>query len=189
MSKSNHEGPSSTGSDKERLKEMDEAAPTDARWDEILHRALEHPTSAPMATVESIRAGAEHMRQGRLNAMKTLLARVERKELVSRDEFRTLLAVSDEWIEKALADNRLFACDGPDDVPFFPAFFADTTLPRTALERVSQALKNLPGPVKYHFLTSKSTFLLTRTPLEAIRCSDLRLKTRQPAFSGFFDRN
>ncbi len=169
MAKSNHQGPPPVSAVlPPELPEEVEAAAVDAKVDEILRLARERPSDAPLATEESIRAGAEYMRQVRQDAMTTLLARIERKDFVPRDELRELLGVNDEWITDALADNRLFFVLGPSEVHYFPSFYADAIFDREALESVCHKLGDLSGASKYFFFTSKSTFLRTRTPLEAL---------------------
>lgn len=174
MSNANGEDNKPESAGREKTPEEIRAAAEDVKVEAILREAREREFDSPMATEESIRAGEEHMRQGRLNAIKTLYGRIDRKELVSKSEFRTLLGVTDQWIESALADNRLFVCSAPDKESYFPAFFADRTVPLSAFEVVSQALVDLPGEVKFHFFTSKSTFLRTKTPLQSMRDGELR---------------
>ena len=146
-----------------------EAAALDAKFEKVLREALTGRAAVPMATEESIRAGKAAMKVGRENAAKTLSERIARHELVTEDEMAARLHVGREWIAGALADHRLFFFLGPDEVKYFPAFYGDTTLELRALEEVCRKLGNLESASKHHFFTSKSTFLLKRTPLEALR--------------------
>ena len=146
-----------------------EAVALDAKLEKILQDALTDGPAAPMATQESIRAGKAAMKQGRENAANTLLERITRHELIPEEEFAKRLGVRDGWIAGALADGRLFFFLGPDEVKYFPDFYGDSTLPLHALEAVCSKMGNLESASKYHFFTSKSTFLRTKTPLEALR--------------------
>lgn len=146
-----------------------EAVALDAKLEKVLQDALTDGPAAPMTTEESIRAGRAAMKLGRENASRTLLERITRHELIPEEEFAKRLGVPSEWIAGALADGRLFFFLGPDEVKYFPAFYGDATLPLRALEAVCSKMGNLASASKYHFFTSKSTFLLTKTPLEAMR--------------------
>ena len=187
MAKSNHQGPTPASAVRlPKRQEEVEAAAVDAKVDEILRLARRRPTDAPLTTEESIRAGAEYMRQAQQDAMSTLLAKIERKDFIPRDELRELLGVSDEWITDAVADNRLFFVLGPSEVHYFPSFYAGAIYHREALETVCQKLGDLSGASKYFFFTSKSTFLRTRTPLKAL--SDGMLTEVLIAAEGFAER-
>lgn len=157
-----------------KTREEIRAAAEDVKVQAILREARERKMDSPMVTEESIRAREEHLRQGGLIGIRTLHARIARKELLSKDEFRELLGVTDEWIDVALSENRLFACIGASGEPYFPSFFADKWVPLNAFEVVSQALRNLPGDSKFHFFKSKSTFLRKKTPLESMRNGELK---------------
>lgn len=146
-----------------------EARALDAKLEKILCEALTDGVATPMATEESIRAGKAAMQLGRENAAKTLLARIASHELVTETELAARLHVDRGWIAGALAGFRLFSFRGPDEAWYFPAFYGDATLDRQALEHVCVQLGDLASASKYHFFTSKSTFLLTKTPLEALR--------------------
>lgn len=145
-----------------------EAAALDAKFENVLREARARGAAAPMATAESIRAGKAAMKLVRKNAARTLLERIARYELITEEKFMKRLGVSFEWIAGALADGRLFFFRGPDEVKYFPAFYGDTTLELRAVGEVCKQMGNLPSASKYHFFTSKSTFLLTKTPLEAL---------------------
>lgn len=136
----------------------------DVKLEKILRDA-----PAPLTTEESIRAGKAAMKLGWQNAASTLLERITRRELIPEEEFAKRLQVTGEWIAAALVDGRLFFFQGPEGGKYFPAFYGDTTLERYALEEVCVHLGDLASASKYHFFTSKSTFLLTKTPLEALR--------------------
>jgi hypothetical protein len=151
------------------LSEADEVAALGAKFEKVLRDARTRGAAAPMATEESISAGNATMKLGRENAAKTLLTRITSHVLVTEDDLAARLHVNREWIVSALGDHRLFSFLGPDEVRYFPAFYGDSTLHRGALKAVCSKLGNLPGASKYHFFTSKSTFLRTQTPLEALR--------------------
>jgi hypothetical protein len=149
--------------------EWAEAAAIDARFEKVLQEAQSCGAPTPMTTKESIRAGKAAMKQGEANAAKSLLERIARHELVTEEEFAIRLGVSREWIADALANHRLFLFLGPKEVKYFPAFYCDTTIDRRSLEEVCEQMGDLASASKYYFFTSKSTFLLVRTPLEALR--------------------
>ena len=109
------------------------------------------------------------MKLGEANAAKTLLERISRRELITEEAFAKRLGVSREWIAEALEDHRLFLFLGPDEVKYFPALYGDLTIDRHTLEEARAMLGNLASASRYHFYTSRTTFLLTRTPLEALR--------------------
>lgn len=142
-----------------------------AEEDRMLQRLLDDASNQqplPMSTPESIAAGAAAMAEGRKRAAETLARRIENKELLSADELRKGLRISQAEIDEAVGDNRLFAFVGPDGELYYPAFYSDAIVDRSALELVAQELRDLPAPSKYHFFISKRTNL-GATPLEALK--------------------
>ncbi|MBZ2208590.1 hypothetical protein [Massilia soli] len=137
-----------------------------------------------MSTPESIAAGHAAMAEGRARAAETLARRIECKELLSAVELRSALGVVQQAIDEAVASNRLFAFEGPGREPYYPAFYADATVARSALELVAQELLDLPAPSKYHFFLSMRTNLGT-TPLEALKCG--RVDEVLQAAAGFMN--
>jgi hypothetical protein len=146
--------------------EVIDALEEDARVDEILRQARARPP-APLATVESIEAGRRVMDEFRQVSATAVLARIESRELITGSELASRLDVSENALGTAIESGQLFSIPAPSGEPYFPAFFADEQYAKEDLRDVSQTLGRLPGPSKYHFLTSKST-RLGETPLEAL---------------------
>ena len=121
-----------------------------------------------MSTPATIAAGKAAMAEGRERAAETLARRIENKELLSAAELRSALGITQAEIDEAVASNRLFALKGPGGAPYYPGFYADATVDRSALELVVQELRDLPAASKYHFFVSKRTNL-GATPLEALK--------------------
>lgn len=126
----------------------------------------QHPR--PMSTPESIAAGVAAMAEGRERAAETLARRIENKELLSTDELRSALGISQAEIDAAVADNRLFSLKAPGGEHYYPAFFAAADMDRASLELVARELRDLPAASKHHFFVSKRTNL-GDTPLEALK--------------------
>lgn len=146
--------------------EISVALEEDATVGAILHQARARPP-APIATADSAAANEEVMAGIRHVSENAVLARIETKELIAGAELGARLGVSEQALRTAVESGQLFAIEGPVDELYYPAFFADDRYPKGVLGEVSQSLGRLPGPSKYHFLTSKST-LLGQTPLEAL---------------------
>jgi len=121
-----------------------------------------------MSTVESIRQGNEVIARAERNEAVTTAERIANHELISSGELQSALDVKRQALSGAVKAKRLFAIVGPSGENYYPAYYADPTLDRRALERVSKALGSLPAPSKHHFFTSKST-MLQETPLDALR--------------------
>lgn len=139
--------------------------------DRLVQRALENARNRPprpMSTPESVAAGDAAMAEAHAQAAEDLVCRIESKELLSADELRSALGISQAEINDTVEDNRLFTIDGPDGQPYYPAFYADGDMDRVAFGLVAQALCDLPSGANYHFFISKRTNL-GETPLEALR--------------------
>jgi hypothetical protein len=121
-----------------------------------------------MSTPESIRHGDEAIAKAEDNAAVTIAARIASHELITSAELQHALGVKRQAISGAVKAMRLFAIVGPSGENYYPAYYADPTLERRALEQVSKVLGSLPAPSKNHFFTSKST-MLQDTPLDALR--------------------
>ena len=130
--------------------------------------AAGRPGPTVMSTSQSIRQGNEAMARAVQNAAATTAARVANHELISSGELQRALNVKRQAISGAVKAKRLFAIVGPSGENYYPAYYADPTLDRRTLEKVSKALGSLPAPSKHHFFTSKST-MLQETPLDALR--------------------
>ena len=147
--------------------ELKRAAEEDRMLQRLLDDASNRPPR-PMSTPESIAAGRAAMAEGRERAAETLARRIESKELLSAQELRKVLGVTQAEIDDAVASNRLFAFEGPGGERYYPAFYAVAEMDRASLELVAQELLDLPAPSKYHFFVSKRTNL-GETPLEALK--------------------
>ena len=161
--------------------EMKRAEEEDRTFQRLLDDASDRPRR-PMSTPESIAAGKAAMAEGRERAAETLARRIENKELLSAAELRSALGATQQAIDDAVAENRLFAFEGPDGERYYPAFYAAADMDRDSLELVAQELLDLPAPSKYHFFVSKRTNL-GETPLEALQRGRLAEVLR--AASGF----
>lgn len=135
--------------------------------DRLLRKVLKEVGNRPMSTPESVAAGKVAMAEGRARAAETLARRIECKELLSANELREALGITQAEIDDAVEANRLFAFDGPDGQPYYPAFYADTDFDKQVLELLAQELRDIPAASKYHFFVSKRTNL-GETPLEAL---------------------
>lgn len=88
------------------------------------------------------------------------------------DEYLRRTGHSEEVFAQKLKDRKIFKM--PSRVQFVwaktyvPAFFADTKLDLSALERASQALRACNGIEKYRFFTTAVSTLGNQTPLEVI---------------------
>jgi hypothetical protein len=139
----------------------------DAVGERVLDAAVRRgPT--PMSTSRSIREGNEAMARAEQNAVAMTAVRVANHDLISSAELQRALNVKRQAISGAVKAKRLFAIVGPSGENYYPAYYADQTLDRRTLEKVSKALGSLPAPSKHHFFTSKST-VLQQTPLDALR--------------------
>ncbi|MES2264618.1 MAG: hypothetical protein V4724_39470 [Pseudomonadota bacterium] len=88
--------------------------------------------------------------------------------LLTSREFCQRLQITRQAVSKAIKEFRLFSLDGPSGTLLYPAFFANPAANRRDLERVSQALGDLPGPSKWQFFTTPKASLRGRTPIEAL---------------------
>lgn len=88
--------------------------------------------------------------------------------LLTAADFQRALGITRQAVSKAVNTCRMFYLDGPSGRQLYPAFFADATLDRRAIESVSEALKEMPGPSKWQFFTTPRASLGGKTPLEAI---------------------
>lgn len=88
------------------------------------------------------------------------------------EEFLRRTGLSEDAFAQKLKERKIFKM--PSRVQFVwaktyvPAFFADTKLDLSGLERASQALRACNGIEKYRFFTTAVSTLGNRTPLEVI---------------------
>lgn len=164
--------------------EVARALAEDRAVDKIL-RAVRSRRPAPMTTAKSIRDGEKLRAEMHRTAQATLLSRVERGELITREDLVTRLGGNRRWVTDALSSGRLFSFRAPSEVEYFPAFFADSSNDRRSLGRVVRELAGLPSPSIYHFFMNKSV-MLRMTPLEAL--AEGRVKSVLDAARGFAER-
>jgi len=107
------------------------------------------------------------MGEARKNEVVTLQERIKSGELISSGELQKALSVGRQAISNALNSGRMFAFVGPSGEYYYPSFYADGSLDRRVLEKVTKVLGKLPAASKYYFFTSKFT-ALGRTPLDAL---------------------
>ncbi|MYM81807.1 hypothetical protein GTP44_07525 [Duganella sp. FT50W] len=139
----------------------------------------------PKLTAEQEVANANVMTRLRRESAAALQLRIESKEFLPLCEFSEALKISVQSIDDAVMDGRMFAISDPAGEEFYPAFYADRSLSRDQLETVAKALVGVPATSKFHFFTSKSTFL-GETPLEALVQG--RLEDVLTAAAGFRQR-
>lgn len=89
-------------------------------------------------------------------------------------------------LSKAAAAGRMFSVQGPSGMQLYPAFYADSMSNRRMQYRVSQALGQLSGAIKWHFFTTPKHSLAGRTPLVAIKEGDIEAVMR--AAEGYKER-
>lgn len=149
------------------LSELARAQNEDVLFQNVLN-AVEDRGYQVMSTPESIRQGNKAVALAEQNTADTTLALIASQEFISSGQLQSALHVQRQAISGAVKAKRLFAIIGPSGANYYPAYFADPTLDRRSLEKVSKVLGSLPAHSKHHFFTSKST-LLRETPLEALR--------------------
>ncbi|MBJ7313718.1 hypothetical protein ACFOLJ_15235 [Rugamonas sp. CCM 8940] len=94
--------------------------------------------------------------------------------LLTSSDICQRLAFSRQALSKAVKEFRIFSVVGPSNAQLYPAFFASEKPERRELERVSQALGDMPGPSKWEFFITPKTSLGGRSPVVAIAEGDLQ---------------
>ena len=120
-------------------------------------------------TAEQEHANAEMMDKLRREAAAALQRRIACKQLLPPKEFQEALGISRQSINEAVKAHRMFALLGPAGEYYYPAFYADGDLHRRDVEKVAKVLGGVPAASRYHFFTSKSTYLGAATPLDALK--------------------
>ena len=133
----------------------------------VLRTAQTH-SRGTMSTSESVREGDALIAQASAKSNATVASRIANGEFLTSGELQRLLEIKRASISGAVKAGRMFAVVGPSGDNYYPAYFADESLDRRALEKVSKTLGALPALSKHHFFTARST-LLGATPLEALR--------------------
>lgn len=90
------------------LGDVARAAAEDLMVEKILREARSRPP-APMVTEKSIRDGERFRAEMHRISQATLLSRIERGELITRDELITRLGGNRRWVTDAVKSDRLFA--------------------------------------------------------------------------------
>ena len=140
--------------------------------DSMVRDVLAAVRKAPVRTeltAEEADANAEVMSRLRREAAAMLQRRIDNKELLPPKEFQQALGISRQAVNDAVKTRRMFGILGPAGEYYYPAFYADGDLHRRDVEKVAKALGVAPAASKYHFFTSKSTYLGAVTPLEALK--------------------
>lgn len=140
---------------------------------------------AQMTTPKSIRDGEKLIAEMNRVSTAKLLSRIERGEVVTRDELVARLGGNRRWVKDSLRSGRLFSIRAPSGVEYFAEFFVNALYDRRSLGRVVRVLAGLPGPSIYHFFVSKSV-MLGMTPLEAL--AEGRIAFVLDAAHGFTER-
>lgn len=159
------------------------------REDAMVRGLLAHAHQEPVGaepTAEQARENAQVMSRLRRESAAALKRRIDSKELLSPREFQEALGISRQSINEAVKAHRMFALLGPAGENYYPAFYADGELNRRQVEKAAKALGFLPPASKYHFFTSKSAYLGSLTPLEALKQG--RLDDVLVAAAGFRER-
>lgn len=143
------------------------AAREDAVVEQVLRQA-QAEKSPVTSTPLSVREGERVMAEARRQSAATLRERIEREDYITSAKLQMAWHVKRQAISNALASGRIFAIVGPSGDNYYPSFYADESLDRRIVEKVTRALGALPAASKYHFFTSQFT-PLGSTPLEALR--------------------
>ena len=93
------------------------------------------------------------------------------EQLLTSTAFLAATGLKKERLSAAVAAGRIFCIIGPDNLDYYPAFFADrSAYIRQCLRNVCLSIRNLSACAKYEFYITDSRWLRGGgTPLEAIR--------------------
>ena len=151
--------------------------------------AVQAPAAAAANDADSAAAQADNdvfTASLQADAMRARARLHEEGQLLASAQLCERLQVTRQSLSRAVAQQRLFALDGPGGRKLYPAFFGDAGLPRRELEQVAQSLGSLPGAVKWQFFTTPSHSLDGKTPVEGL--SKGRLDDVLRAAAGFKER-
>lgn len=123
-------------------------------------------------TPESIAAGEAHLAEALKKSAADIVRQIEKKQLLTAEEFCAVLEVDVDWLDEALYECRVFAITGPGGRSYYPAFYADPSLKRQHVEQVTRTLAPLSPLSQYRYYLSIRTSL-GATPLEALRAGRL----------------
>lgn len=141
------------------------------------HAIQPHELAADLAALnEQIRLIRERLGDGgewlvstpqRDNAEHSMAAMVRDGALIAPAAFTQALSFTRQALSKALKANRVFYVEVAGE-RFYPEFFLNPCYQRRQIERVSQALGDLPGPSKLQFFLNPKASLEGLNPLEAL---------------------
>ena len=103
----------------------------------------------------------------RQNAEQSMAAMVRDGALIAPAAFAQAMSFTRQALSKALKANRVFYVEVAGE-RHYPDFFLDHRYQRRQIERVSQALGDLPGPSKLQFFLNPKASLEGLSPLEAL---------------------
>lgn len=104
---------------------------------------------------------------------------LEQGELLTRRQLCERLGITPRTLAEAVWDHRLFWIDGDTGEHWYPGFFADSASHLPDIERVSIALGELPGAVKWQVFTTLKYSLGGNTPIAVLR-TDWRAFSARP---------
>lgn len=148
------------------LAEIAWALAEDVKVEQIL-RPTQTGQRVAKATEKQLHGDKKSMTRAQRDSIGGLKSRIERGELITKEQLIERLGGNRRWLSAAIKAGRVFSVQAPSGSDYFPSFFADVSYERGALGRVAKVLIDLPGPSKYHFFLSKST-MLGMTPLQAL---------------------
>jgi hypothetical protein len=105
------------------------------------------------------------------------MADVKAGRLISSSTLRERLGISAQALGAAVRAKRMFSVNGPGGERLYPAFFADPKYERRDLERISKALGDLSGGIKFAFFTSQKISLGNKRPLDVTQTKMERILT------------
>ena len=121
----------------------------------------------------------------RVRAQQNMASMVREGMLVPPAVFAQALGITRQALSKALKARRVFYVEVAGE-RCYPEFFLDPRYERRQLERVSQALGELPGASKLQFFLNSKAALNGATPLEALAKG--RYAQVRTAAEGFAER-
>jgi hypothetical protein len=102
--------------------------------------------------------------------------------LIDLQSLQKALSLTAGDIADAVREGRLFRVDVSEE-QYYPAFFANKTIPLTVLESVSLTLGPLSGWLKWDFFTAARGSLGDKSPLEALALGQMeRVIARAESF-------
>ncbi|WP_436206866.1 hypothetical protein [Caballeronia sp. LjRoot31] len=93
---------------------------------------------------------------------------VSSKKLLSSGDMQEALAITCQALSAAIKASRMFTVQ-VEGQTYYPGFFADGEVDRSVLEKISRALGNVPGWIKWDFFTARRGSLGDISALAALR--------------------